>query len=78
MAVAEFRGAAAFATAAANTINDIYDVDIDRVNKPRRPLAAGTFERQRAIGLYALFFAASVFLMLLLGKRRGYGSAYGS
>ncbi len=58
--------AAAFATAAGNTINDIYDVDIDRVNKPRRPLAAGDLSVNAAIGLYALFFAASVFLMLLL------------
>jgi len=58
--------AAAFATAAGNTINDIYDVDIDRVNKPRRPLAAGALSINAAIGLYAFFFAASVLLMLLL------------
>ena len=58
--------AAAFATAAGNTINDIYDVDIDRVNKPRRPLAAGVLSTNAAIGLYAFFFAASVFLMLFL------------
>jgi geranylgeranylglycerol-phosphate geranylgeranyltransferase len=58
--------AAAFATAAGNTINDIYDVDIDRVNKPRRPLAAGALSTNAAIGLYAFFFAVSVFLMLFL------------
>jgi geranylgeranylglycerol-phosphate geranylgeranyltransferase len=58
--------AAASATAAGNTINDIYDVDIDRVNKPRRPLAAGVLSMNAAIGLYAFFFAASVFLMFLL------------
>jgi geranylgeranylglycerol-phosphate geranylgeranyltransferase len=58
--------AAAFATAAGNTINDIYDVDIDRVNKPRRPLAAGAISTNAAIGLYAFFFAASVFLILFL------------
>ena len=58
--------AAAFATAAGNTINDIYDVDIDRVNKPRRPLAAGALGVNAAIGLYAFFFAAAVFLMLFL------------
>ncbi len=58
--------AAAFATAAGNTINDIYDVDIDRVNKPRRPLAAGALGTTAAIGLYAFFFAAAVFLMLFL------------
>jgi geranylgeranylglycerol-phosphate geranylgeranyltransferase len=58
--------ASAFATAAGNTINDIYDVDIDRVNKPRRPLAAGILSLNAAIGLYAFFFAASLFLMLFL------------
>ncbi len=58
--------AAAFATAAGNTINDIYDVAIDRVNKPRRPLAAGALGTNAAIGLYAFFFAATVFLMLFL------------
>ena len=58
--------AAAFATAAGNTINDIYDVDIDRINKPRRPLAAGALSINAAIGLYAFFFAASVLLMLFL------------
>jgi geranylgeranylglycerol-phosphate geranylgeranyltransferase len=58
--------AAAFATAAGNTINDIYDVDIDRVNKPRRPLAAGALSVRGAIGLYAFFFAATVFLMPVL------------
>jgi geranylgeranylglycerol-phosphate geranylgeranyltransferase len=58
--------AAAFATAAGNTINDIYDVDIDRVNKPRRPLAAGALGTNAAIGLYAFFFAATGFLMLFL------------
>jgi geranylgeranylglycerol-phosphate geranylgeranyltransferase len=58
--------AAAFATAAGNTINDIYDVDIDRVNKPRRPLAAGGIGMKAAVGLYAFFFAASVLLMLFL------------
>ncbi len=58
--------AAAFATAAGNAINDIYDVDIDRVNKPRRPLAAGTLRVTAAIALYAFFSAAAVFLMLFL------------
>jgi len=58
--------AAAVATAAGNTINDIYDVDIDRVNKPRRPLPAGTISMNTAVGLYAVFFAATVVLMLFL------------
>jgi geranylgeranylglycerol-phosphate geranylgeranyltransferase len=54
--------AAAFATAAGNTINDIYDVDIDRVNKPSRPLPAGALGVKAAIGLYVFFVAAALFL----------------
>jgi len=30
--------------AAANTINDYYDIEIDRINKPERPLASGAIE----------------------------------
>jgi geranylgeranylglycerol-phosphate geranylgeranyltransferase len=33
---------AAMLNAASNAINQIYDLDIDRVNKPRRPLPSGT------------------------------------
>ena len=33
---------AAVLNAANNAINQIYDLDIDRVNKPKRPLPAGT------------------------------------
>jgi len=58
--------AAAFATAAGNTINDIYDVDIDRVNKPRRPLAAGALSVRAALGLYAFFVASAIVLIRFL------------
>ncbi len=59
-------GAAAFATAAGNTINDIYDVAIDRVNKPRRPLAAGTLSIRAAMGMYVFFVVAALFLTFYL------------
>jgi len=58
--------AAACATAGGNTINDIYDVDIDRVNKPRRPVAAGTMSIKAACVLYIFFVAAAVFLAFFL------------
>ena len=58
--------AVAFATAAGNTINDIYDVDIDRVNKPRRPLAAGLLSVRAAIGQYVFFIAATMYLVFFL------------
>ncbi|HET8648004.1 MAG TPA: UbiA family prenyltransferase, partial [Vicinamibacteria bacterium] len=39
---------AAVLNAASNAINQIYDLDIDRVNKPRRPLPAGTLTLSEA------------------------------
>src|SRR4249920_1532349 len=36
--------------AASNAINQIYDLDIDRVNKPKRPLPAGTLGLAEARG----------------------------
>ncbi|MDD4857569.1 MAG: UbiA family prenyltransferase [Candidatus Krumholzibacteria bacterium] len=60
--------AAAFATAAGNTINDIYDIDIDRVNKPARPLAAGALGFKTAIALYVFFVAAAVFISLFIPR----------
>lgn len=34
--------------AAANVINDVMDVEIDRINKPQRPLVSGTLSAQEA------------------------------
>jgi len=44
----------ALVTGAGNVINDWYDHDIDRTNKPRRPLPSGRISRQAAIRFYAL------------------------
>ncbi len=44
--------------AAANAINDVYDVAIDRINKPHRPIAAGMISPREgayfSLGLFAL------------------------
>lgn len=49
-------------TAAANTINDYYDVESDRINKPERPIPAGqvtkTSARKIAMMLYICGIAA--------------------
>jgi len=63
--------AAAFATAAGNTINDIYDIDIDRVNRPKRPLPAGAVSKRAAIGLYAFLVAGALLLALMIPKIAG-------
>lgn len=58
---------------AANTINDYYDIDIDRVNKPQRILAAGKLAPQSALIaafleytlgiILAAFISPTMFLM---------------
>jgi len=41
-------------TGAGNVINDCYDVAIDRINKPRRPLPSRRLTRRGALVLYAV------------------------
>jgi geranylgeranylglycerol-phosphate geranylgeranyltransferase len=41
----------------ANSINDFFDVDIDRINKPNRPLPAGRITRKQAYVFSLLLFA---------------------
>ncbi len=44
----------ALATGAGNVINDYFDLEIDRVNKPRRPLPSGRISRRAALVLYSV------------------------
>lgn len=52
--------------AAANTINDYYDVEIDRINKPQRALARGKVSPRTALAAavveYAIGIALAVFI----------------
>ncbi|HEY6625870.1 MAG TPA: UbiA family prenyltransferase, partial [Ignavibacteriaceae bacterium] len=50
---------ASLVMASGNIINDIYDIDIDRVNKPSRPLPSGKISIKEAYILYFVFIAAS-------------------
>jgi 4-hydroxybenzoate polyprenyltransferase len=50
---------AAVLNAANNAINQIYDLDIDRVNKPKRPLPAGTLSLGEAWVFTLVAFALS-------------------
>lgn len=45
--------AASFVTAGGNAINDFFDVDIDKINRPRRPLASGRLSIREAKAFYA-------------------------
>ena len=51
---------ATFLNAANNTLNQIYDLDIDRVNKPTRPLVTGELSLREAWGFTWLFYALGV------------------
>jgi geranylgeranylglycerol-phosphate geranylgeranyltransferase len=54
-------------TGAGNIINDYYDVQIDRVNKPRRPLPSGRMSTRTAMALYitsTVLAAAGAFALL--------------
>ena len=43
---------ASFMNAASNAINQIYDLEIDRLNKPSRPLVTGALSRARGLDLH--------------------------
>jgi len=56
---------AAMLNAASNAINQIYDLDIDRVNKPKRPLPSGTLTIPQAWGFTLAAFVVSWILAWL-------------
>lgn len=45
-------------------INDYFDIDIDSVNKPNRPLPAGLISKREALYIYAIMFIGSIILSL--------------
>ena len=47
---------ASFITIGANVINDYYDIAIDRINKPFRPLAAGKISNKSAIRFFFILY----------------------
>ncbi|MDX2129971.1 MAG: geranylgeranylglycerol-phosphate geranylgeranyltransferase [Chloroherpetonaceae bacterium] len=48
--------------AAANIINDVFDIEIDRINKPLRPLVLGEISESVAIYAWAIFNSLAVLL----------------
>jgi 4-hydroxybenzoate polyprenyltransferase len=51
---------AAVMNAGSNALNQIYDLEIDRINKPARPLPSGRLSLSRAWGFTWLTFAAGL------------------
>jgi len=54
---------------AANAINDYFDVDIDRVNKPKRPLPRGTLTPEFVLRLWLLLSLVGISLNLFLNSQ---------
>ena len=52
---------------AGNSINDFYDLEIDRVNKPWRPLPRGIVHPREAVLMYLLLTTLAVSLAAMLG-----------
>ncbi len=59
-------GSAGLVTAAANAINDYFDLDIDRINKPERPLPSGLISKKHAIMLAVLCYTGGILLGALI------------
>ncbi len=55
-------------TAAANTINDYFDVEIDRINKPKRPLPAGVVSLRSARCYSLLLFVMGILTAFFVNK----------
>ncbi|HEY2737496.1 MAG TPA: UbiA family prenyltransferase, partial [Thermoanaerobaculia bacterium] len=51
---------ASFMNAASNAINQIYDLEIDRLNKPTRPLVTGALSVREAWGFTWLFYVLAL------------------
>ena len=54
--------AGALVTAAANSINDYFDVEIDRINRPARPIPAGLVSRQASLIFSYVCFALAMLI----------------
>src|SRR5215831_19064420 len=57
---------AAVFNAGSNALNQIYDLEIDRVNKPARPLPSGRLSTRDAWGFTAIAYALTVVLAWLV------------
>ena len=56
-----------FLAASSNVINDIFDMDIDSINRPTRPIPSGKIQRKQAI------YYAAILMFLAIGTSIGVG-----
>lgn len=57
---------AALLLAAGNSINDFFDIDVDRVNRPSRPLPSGRVSQRTAVWIWAGGTASGILLSFWL------------
>ena len=57
-----------FFTIGANTLNDYFDYEIDKINRPDRAISSGLVLRNQALILSLLFFIIGVLIALRLNK----------
>jgi geranylgeranylglycerol-phosphate geranylgeranyltransferase len=60
--------AASLVMASGNIINDIYDIEIDRINRPSRPLPSGLIKNNFALFFYFILVLISLALSLLINQ----------
>ncbi|RLG22065.1 digeranylgeranylglyceryl phosphate synthase [Methanosarcinales archaeon] len=53
-------------TGAGNALNDVYDIEIDRVNKPDRPLPSGRLEKSVVMRAVSILFIVGILLSLVV------------
>lgn len=58
--------AASLITAGGNAINDVHDIDIDRINRPNRPLVSGKLTSQQAKRFYSIVTVTGLIVSLLI------------
>ncbi|HVO73719.1 MAG TPA: geranylgeranylglycerol-phosphate geranylgeranyltransferase [Ignavibacteriaceae bacterium] len=56
----------AFTASAGYIINDYFDISIDRINRPERPLASGSIKQKEAVILYFIFFLGGLILSFFI------------
>jgi len=61
--------AASLVMASGNVINDIYDIGIDKINKPLRPLPSKKITIKEAYALYFIFIVTSIFISALVNEK---------
>lgn len=66
IAVGAAVGATVLAVGAGNAINDYFDREIDRINKPDRPIPRGAVTPRQTLAFSGVLFVGAVFLALQL------------